>query len=577
MKTRKLIGLLTAVLLSMAAVAYAAYHHEGEMDANKFLAAYPDTAGTKLDHCALCHGGGEYESKGKMVSLGSCQWCHYAYGYDGAGEIEETINAYGAAYKAAGRNAAAVASIDALDSDNDGYTNAEEIAAMTFPGSAGDHPGLGQAPYRIYTRAQLEAMDQHTQFLLMSGSRSDDDYTEYTGVPMKDLLDDAGITESATGITVFAPDGWAQYHPLYYDEDPELYHVYGNMPGAAYQYPPANFYYNQEADLSLNPDYGWANYSAPSCAGRSNGDAINVDGGLKALLAITREGTYLDPGVLSTENKLDGEGPFRVVVPQKTATPPDQSSRADEQEVVWPYENDWDHNAGSCSRSATIIRVEPMPEGTTDIDILEAGWNYVDQEKVILYGAIDGTDSNGNGVLDSEEKIDDQSDNDNDGTPDYMDTDTARVREATGGGTILIHCDKGDLVQVAAFGADDPAVSETGKPAIAFPHGALRFNITGITPGAFVDVKIEFPEDVPKDAELYKITDAGWQKLDFGSNNGDATITVRLTDGDPATDADGMVNGIIVDPSALGVPEGSGNENGGGDDGGTCFIMTVLK
>ncbi|MCP4693971.1 MAG: hypothetical protein GY859_38405, partial [Desulfobacterales bacterium] len=65
-----------------ASIAWAAYHHEGEQDAAKFLEVYPEMAGTKLDHCAVCHTGGEYEkSSGKVVSLGSCQWCHRTYGY----------------------------------------------------------------------------------------------------------------------------------------------------------------------------------------------------------------------------------------------------------------------------------------------------------------------------------------------------------------------------------------------------------------------------------------------------------------------------------------------------------------
>ena len=345
-----------------------------------------------------------------MVSMGSCQWCHESYGYDGAGEIEDTMNQYGNDYKIAGRNAAAVTAIDILDSDGDGYTNGDEIAAGTFPGNANDQPGLTPAPSKVYTRAQLEAMDQHTQFMLMNASRSDDKYVEYSGVPIKDLLDDAGILPSATGITVYAPDGWYQYHPLEYNEDTEMYHVYGNMPGEDYQYPPATYYYNQQADMAENPTDGWCEYDAPSCAGRSHGDNIFVENGLKALLAISRDGAPLDPGVLTDENKLDGEGPYRVVVPQKNVTPPDQSSRADNQNVVWPYTYDWDHSAGACSRSATIIRVEPLPEGTTDVDILEAGWSYVDDEKVLIYGAISAADKDDND--DDNSAIDDNDDDD---------------------------------------------------------------------------------------------------------------------------------------------------------------------
>lgn len=371
MKKIVLIGMLA---LLVPAIAFSAYHHEGEADADKFLEAYPDKAGTKLDHCATCHSGGEYERRGSMVSLGSCQWCHHSYGYDGSGNIVDTLNTYGVDYFVAGRTAEALKNIETSDSDGDGFDNGTEIGANRFPGNAADDPGKTTAPSKIYTRTQLEALGAHTQFLLMNTSRSGDFYAEYTGVPLEEILKDAGVLDSATGITVYAPDGWSQYHPIDFDETPEFYHVNGTYPDAVYQYDP-------EAEQ-------WCDYSAPSCVGRSHNDPVTVENGLRAILAYRREGVNLDPGVLSDDNKLDGEGPYRVVVPQKSPNPPDQSSRADEQNVKWPYNYDWDHNAGACTRSATIIRVEPLPEGTTDIDVLEAGWDYIDGEKIIVYGAL---------------------------------------------------------------------------------------------------------------------------------------------------------------------------------------------
>lgn len=570
----KKVFILTAVLLFQSAMVFAAYHHEGEKDASKFLSVYPDKAGTKLDNCALCHGGGQYENKGKLTTLGSCQWCHYSYGYDGAGNIEDTMNAYGKAYKNAGRNAAAVSTIDGLDSDGDGYTNKQEIEAGTFPGNPDDHPGLTEAPFRIYTKAQLESMTQQTEFLLMNTSRSGDYYAQYSGVPMKELLDDAGILPSATGIIVYSPDGWSQTHPLYYDEDIEMYHVYGNAPGQTYQYPPASYYYNTQADIATNPTFGWCDYSAPSCVGRFNGDPIHVDGGLKAILAIKREGAYLDPGVLNSENSLDGEGPFRVVVPQKYVNAPDQSSKASNQNVIWPYNSDWDHNAGAATRTVTIIKVLPLPQGTTDIDVLEAGWKYVDQEKIIVYGAINGIDSNGNGILDSEEGTDPSKDYDGDGIPDYKDTDTATVRPYNSINAILLHTNKGAIANVATVADDDPSITQNGKPALAFPYGAMRFNITGLSPGESVDVTMVFPENVPNYAKFYKISSTEWQEIKIGSYDGNK-IKLTFKDGDPATDGDGIANGVIVDPGALGVSSTPPADTGGG--GGTCFITTLFK
>jgi len=387
MKMKKFAAVTGAVFMVMltVSVVLSAYHHEGENDSQHFVAQYPDKAGTKLDHCALCHTGGQYEKKpGKMVSLGSCQWCHHSYGYDGSGNIMDTLNSYGTDYLVNGRNQSAVVAIADKDSDGDGYSNAAEIAAVRYPGNANDDPTKVPAPSRVYTKAQLEAMTQHTQFMLMNTARSGDFYAQYTGVPMEDLLKDAGILSSASGITVFAPDGWSDYHPLDIDADPELFHVNGVYPEAYYQY-------NEQADTALNTTDGWCDYGAPSCAGRSYLDSIVNADGLKMLLAFKREGQDLEQGVLGDDNRLSGEGPFRVVPPQKAPSPPDQGSNAANQDVVWPYDYDWDHNAGSATRSATIIRVEPLPEGTTDIDLLEAGWQYVDEGKIIVYGAIADT------------------------------------------------------------------------------------------------------------------------------------------------------------------------------------------
>jgi hypothetical protein len=361
-------------LIMVASIILAAYHHQGDRDSAIFLKVHPAKAGGKLDHCTLCHSGGQIEKNGSKVVLGSCQWCHFKYGYDQKGPLTETLNAYGRDYLKAGRDNAAITAIAGIDSDGDGFSNKDEIAADRFPGNAGDDPKKIAAPMRVYTRAQLEALPQHTQFLLQNAAKSQDGYAEFSGVVMETLLRDAGILDTATGITVFAPDGWSQYHPLRPLDDQAMYHVFGT-------YPEAKYYFSSKAAL-------WCDYSAPSCAGRKDGETIQVPGGLLMLLALKREGKPLSPAVLAKDNKLDGEGPYRVIVPQKTPSPPDQSSKAKNQDVLWPYRTDWDHNAGSSTRSVTMIRVEPLPPGTTDIDIAETGWKYVDQGKIVIYGAI---------------------------------------------------------------------------------------------------------------------------------------------------------------------------------------------
>jgi len=377
--------LLILTLSLIPVVSFAAYHHEGEQDAGVFLSVYPDKAGTKLDSCILCHGGGQYtDSKGKTVNLGSCQWCHHIYGYDASGDIHKTLNSYGWDYLSYGRNAQALEAMKGLDSDNDTYLNEVEIAALRFPGDANDDPSKVVAPSRVFSLADLEKLPQVNQFMQMNAHKSTDFYAQYTGVSMERLLKKTlRVLPSATGIKVFAPDGWSQYHPLYADPDPLMYPVYGT-------YPAASFYYDVVADIAKNAG-GWVDYKADSCAGRRDGDVIANDKPLKMILAYKRDGELLTPGVLTPENKLDGEGPFRMVPPQKNPGPPDQRSTASDQNVPWPFDNNADHNAGYSTRTATMVKVEPLPPGTTDIDSLEAGWEFVDEGKIIFYGAIDPT------------------------------------------------------------------------------------------------------------------------------------------------------------------------------------------
>lgn len=387
-KRRGLVGIVAAVGLALAlgwaAPAMAAYSHMGEQDSNAFRFVHPEVGGSKLDSCTLCHTGGSTTSGGKTTNYGSCQWCHVKYGYDASGDITATLNLYGTAYLGAGRNRAAVTAIDKLDSDGDGYTNAVEIAALRYPGDPTDDPSKVPASYRVYTRAQLMAMTAKTQFLAMNASKSDDSYSTYTGVTVEELLTRAEVLDSATGIKVYAPDGFSVYHPL----DPPTSTVAGIYP-VRWTYPQGTFWYDAAADLALNPTTGWVNYSAPGCAGRTTGSPIDVAGGLKLMLAYARDSREMTPGVLTTTNKLDGEGPYRLVPPQVVPGPLDQRSTNSTTTLIWPYNNNWDHNAGYSSRSATIIKVEPLPPGTTDINVFEAGWDLLDESKVVVYGALE--------------------------------------------------------------------------------------------------------------------------------------------------------------------------------------------
>jgi len=78
-----------------------------------FVAAYPHTAASALNSCSVCH-----------TSI-------------------PQLNSYGHDYQSHGRNFDA---IELLDSDGDGYTNLEEIQALTFPGDANSYPSTPPTP-----------------------------------------------------------------------------------------------------------------------------------------------------------------------------------------------------------------------------------------------------------------------------------------------------------------------------------------------------------------------------------------------------------------------------------------------
>jgi hypothetical protein len=377
---------ILGVLFAGPLAASAAYQHHGESDAPNLVSAYPSKAGTKLDSCTLCHTGGSVTSGTKTTVYGSCQWCHYTYGYVAPhGDISATLNPYGKDYLEAGRSVAALKAIEPKDSDGDGFTNVAEITATRYPGDAGDDPTKVVAPFVVFGKDRLEAMPQHSQFLLMNTTKSGDYYAEYSGVVMQDLLKRARVTSAATKVTAFAPDGYAQGHPL---DDSVSNTGKAYAPYVNGTYPAATYFYDPTADKANG---GWCDYSSPGAAGRGSGDPIEIEGGLRLLLALRAEGKDLVPGALDSTNKLKSgtEGPFRVITPQKLVGPPDQASTASDPNRLWAYSDGADHNAGFSTKSTTVIRVEPLPAGTTDIDVLEAGWSYIDQEKIVVYGALE--------------------------------------------------------------------------------------------------------------------------------------------------------------------------------------------
>jgi hypothetical protein len=114
-----------------------------------------------------------------------------------------------------------------------------------------------------------------------------------------------------------------------------------------------------------------------------------------------------------------------------------------------------------------------------------------------------------------------------------------------------------------------------GMPDLDFSHGFFEFTIICSTPGSTVTVTLVFPENIPAGTQYWKYQNGVWYQLPdslVGDNDGDNVLTITLTDGGIG-DADGVANGVIVDPGGPGGPPGGG---GGSTSGGSCDGRIVI-
>lgn len=101
----------------------------------------------------------------------------------------------------------------------------------------------------------------------------------------------------------------------------------------------------------------------------------------------------------------------------------------------------------------------------------------------------------------------------------------------------------------------DATLLPPAPPGVTFPYGAFGFTVVNVTPGASITLDIATPEGV---RAYWKLVDGTWLRLS-NAQLLPGGIRVTLTDGGFG-DADGVANGVIVDPAALGVGDPVGLE-----------------
>jgi hypothetical protein len=135
----------------------------------------------------------------------------------------------------------------------------------------------------------------------------------------------------------------------------------------------------------------------------------------------------------------------------------------------------------------------------------------------------------------------------------FIPPDTATVKTATGTGTATFSTSAGGIAKLTAADST-PCGTLSG---FSFPHGFFSFAITDILAGSTVTITITLPSDMPTNTQYWKCINGQWVNATsiLGDNDGDNILTLTITDGSQF-DADGQVNGTIVDPGVPAVPQG---------------------
>jgi hypothetical protein len=196
----------------------------------------------------------------------------------------------------------------------------------------------------------------------------------------------------------------------------------------------------------------------------------------------------------------------------------------------------------------------------------------------------DDADADGNGIPDDQElSAGTESDLNGDGEEDLSEADMHCVMLSDGSGWTCIESEAGGSVETF-FTIDPEELPEADGGPDELPYGLFGFRLILDTPGDSVVATQYYSTDLSEEVSWHKYDSVtGWfDYTGYVTVSEDRTsVSIELTDGGYG-DADGVANGVIVDPSGPSMVLDTGEDSGTADsnlnfgtDSGNCFITTV--
>jgi len=244
-----------------------------------------------------------------------------------------------------------------------------------------------------------------------------------------------------------------------------------------------------------------------------------------------------------------------------------------DEELIWELSSDYFLTYATVAPNVLeenneyFLRVRYM-----DTDGGESFWSEVNSFRTLEIPLEDPLyDGNDNGIPDDQEVVV-SLDLDGNETDDNSQEGMKSLESGNGYGSVSVLA--GDsVISINSIRFLDPETEVHDERNIPedFPMGILSFNLSVIE-GATANVTVFFEESMPEDTVWYKLGDEGWYDYsDHATFAPDMTSVVLTFQDGGFGDADGLVNGTIVDPSG---PVFSSRETSGGNGG--CSIGTNM-